>query len=87
MTKASVYRVSFKNPPLADDDRRDFFFSSLSAIYDMFTDEQIGCKVTRLWNLGVSQGNPYNGKLCKITKEPLTSKTQISPSKGRKQFR
>ena len=84
MTVTTIYRVAFNEPPLQYDDRRDFFFSSLSAIYDMFTDEQIGCKVTRLWNLGVSQGNPYNGKLCKITREPLTSKTQISPTNGSK---
>lgn len=84
MTVTAIYKVAFKEPPIQADDRREFFFSSLSAIYDTFTTEQVGCKVTRLWNLGVSQGNPYNGKLCKITKEPLTSKTQISPSKGSK---
>lgn len=84
MTKASVYRVSFKTPPLADDDRTDFFFSSLSAIYETFTDEQIGCKVSRLWNIKVSRGQPYVGRLCQITKEEITAKPQISPSKGRK---
>lgn len=80
MTVTTIYRVAFNEPPIQGDNRREFFFSSLSAIYETFTDEQVGCKVTRLWNLGVSQGNPYNGKLCRITKEPLTSKTQISPS-------
>ena len=84
MTVTTIYRVAFNELPIQGDDRREFFFSSLSAIYETFTDEQVGCKVTRLWNLGVSQGNPYDGKLCQITREPLTSKTQISPSKGSK---
>ena len=84
MTVTAIYKVAFKEPPIPDDDRKEFFFSSLSAIYDTFTPEQVGCKVTRLWNIGISQGNLYTGKLCQITREPLTSKTQISPSKGSK---
>lgn len=84
MTVTTIYRVAFNEPPIQGDDRREFFFSSLSAIYEMFTHKQVGCKVTRLWNMGVSQGNPYNGKLCQITRETLTSKTQINPSKGLK---
>lgn len=84
MTTTNIYRVAFKDPPMQGDSRTEFYFSSLSAIYDIFTEEQIGCKVTRLWNIGVSNGTPYNGRLCQITKEPVTSKTQISPYKGRK---
>lgn len=80
MTKSSIYRVVFNEPPLADDDRREFFFTSLSAIYDTFTPEQVGCKPSRLWNIKVSQGQPYNGRLCQITKEEVTAKTQMRRS-------
>ena len=44
----TIYRVQFKEPPLNDDERTEFFFTSLAAIYDVFTAEQIGCRVNRL---------------------------------------
>lgn len=84
MTKSSIYKVAFKAPPLSDDDRTEFFFTSLSAIFDTFTPDQVGCKVSRLWNIKVSKGQPYIGRLCQITKEEITAKPQISPCKGRK---
>lgn len=77
MKQEYIYRVEFKVPPLLGvDDRTDFYFHSLAAIYDTFTAEQIGCKVTRLWNIGVSHGNPYDGRRCRITKEPILRKTR-----------
>lgn len=77
-----IYRVAFKEPPLADDERKDFFFHSVAAIYEVFAPEQIGCKVTRLWNLGVSQGNAYHGRLCDVTKEPIMRKKRKSAPVG-----
>ena len=80
MSEEFSYRVKFKVPPLLGvDDRTDFYFHSLAAIYDTFTAEQIGCKVTRLWNIGVSHGNPYDGRRCRITKEPILRKTRNKP--------
>ena len=77
MKQEFIYRVEFKVPPLLGvDERTEFYFHSLAAIYDTFTAEQIGCKVTRLWNIGVSHGNPYEGKRCRITKEPILRKTR-----------
>ena len=70
------YRVKFKEPPMGDDERTEFYFSSLAAIYEQFTPEQVGCKVTRLWNIGVSDGTPYRGRKCSITRERIKSKTQ-----------
>ena len=84
MTKSSIYKVAFKAPPLCGDDRTEFFFSSLSAIFDTFTPEQVGCKVSRLWNIGITQGNPYSGRLCQITKEEIIAKTQKNPCESRK---
>ena len=78
MSKAEyIYRVEFKVLPLLGiDDRKEFYFHSLAAIYEVFTARLIGCKVTRLWNIGVSHGNPYEGRLCKITKEQILRKTR-----------
>lgn len=70
-----IYRVAFKEPP-EQSGERDFFFSSLAAIYERFTPEQIGCKVSRLWNLGVSDGNTYTGAKVTVTREPLYAKKQ-----------
>lgn len=74
-----VYRVAFNEPPLTDDSRTEFFFTSLSAIYDTFTPEQIGCKVSRLYNIGVSDGTPYQGRLCQITRESVSRKAREKP--------
>lgn len=74
-----IYRVAFKEPPIQGDSRTEFFFHSLSAIYGVFTAEQVGCKVSRLWNVGVSNGAVYDGRLCRITKEPISRKKRGKP--------
>lgn len=66
-----IYRVSFREPV---DDKTDHFFGSLSAIYETFSPEQIGCKVSRLWNLKITLESPYIGRKCTITKEPFIRK-------------
>ena len=77
MKQEFIYRVEFKEPPLFGvDERTEFYFHSLAAIYEVFTARQIGCKVTRLWNIGVSHGAPYEGRRCKITKEQILRKTR-----------
>ncbi|MEZ3441558.1 hypothetical protein [Alistipes sp.] len=68
-----IYRVSFREPVGG---KTDYFFGSLSAIFAAFTTAQIGCGVRRLWNIGITTENPYNGRKCSITKEPLTRKRQ-----------
>lgn len=69
-----IYRIEFKEAPLEGDTRREFFFHSLSAIYEVFTIEQVGCAVSRLWNVGVSHGNVYEGRKCRISREPISRK-------------
>jgi hypothetical protein len=70
-TQKHIYRVSFKEPV---NGKMDYFFGSLAAIYTEFSPEQIGCKVTRLWNVGVTTNNPYRGKKCTITAESFKRK-------------
>ena len=52
----TIYRVRFKEPPLSGDERTEFFFTSLAAIYEVFTAEQISCRVNRLYNIGLPVG-------------------------------
>ena len=69
-----IYKVAFDYPPLKDEERTEFFFTSLAAIYEIFTKEQVGCGVGHLYNLAISDGNIYCGKKATITRELLTSK-------------
>ncbi len=70
-----IYRVSFPEPVAG---KTDHFFGSLSAIFTTFTPAEIGCGVRRLWNIGITSENPYNGRKCTITKEPLTRKKKTT---------
>lgn len=74
-----IYRVLFRENPFEGESKKDFFFSSLSAIYEIFSPEQIGCKLSRLFNLKISSGVTYIGKKCLISKEPVHKKSQINP--------
>lgn len=81
-TTEHIYRVSFIDCPNEDSSRREFYFHSLAAIYDQFTPEQIGCKVTRLWNVGVTAGNTYHGRKCSVYREPIARKRHKRPDSG-----
>lgn len=84
MAAEFIYRVAFFERPAGSyTEQKDFYFGSLAAIYDVFTPEQVGCKVENLWNVGVSDGEPYANKLCRITREALIRKQQKSPSRKR----
>lgn len=69
-----IYHVSFKEP--RQDGRTEFYFTSLAAIYGQFTREDIGCRVERLWAVGVSDGNRYEGRRCTITREAVYRKNR-----------
>jgi len=75
-----IYSVTFKEAPLRDRNRKQFFFHSLAAIYDTFTAEQIGCQVTHLYNYGIMQGRPYVNRQVTISREPIYRKRRFSGS-------
>ena len=75
--KEYIYQVSFREQPLADDVRTDFYFYSLAAIYEVFTPEQVGCTVRTLWNAGIEVGKPYYNRLCSVKKEPISRKFYV----------
>jgi hypothetical protein len=72
-TEKYIYRVSFNEPV---NGKTDYFFGSLAAIYTEFSPQDIGCKVSRLWNLKITETTPYAGKKCAITKELFVRKSQ-----------
>lgn len=72
-----VYSVQFFAAPLPAKPRQKFFlFSSLAAIFEVFSVEQIGCCLGHLYNLKVPDGCAYAGKCCIIKREPVVSKHQ-----------
>lgn len=72
-----VYSVVFFGAPIPGKPRQKFFlFSSLAAIYEVFSVEQIGCTLGHLYNLKVPDGSAFAGKRCIIKREPVVSKRQ-----------
>ena len=72
-TKSNVIKVLF---PVAVDGKREYFFGSLAAIYDMFTPYQIGCNLATLWKAGVEPGKPKKTKKCIVSKYEVHRKEQ-----------
>ena len=70
-SKSYIYRVEFKEPI---NNKTDFYFGSLAAIFVDFTPAEIGCGVERLWNIKITSKSPYTGRKCTITKEQLKRK-------------
>lgn len=71
----TVYHVHFFDEAMS---KRDYYFGSISAIYEVFTIQQIGIQASSLYNLKLDEvGNPVyeNGK-CRIRKDVLLSKRQ-----------
>lgn len=66
-----IYRVSFQEPVGS---QYDFYFGSLAAIYEVFTADDIGCQVSRLWAVKITPGHPYENAKCIISQEFLVRK-------------
>lgn len=85
MTVETIIKVEFRDPPLREQPyKTDFFFGSLAAIYEVFTAEQVGCKVECLWNSSITEQHPYRNKKCVVSRVQLTRKAQKRGSRGRK---
>lgn len=73
-----IYSVLFYGAPLpiAAPHQKFFLFTSLSAIYEVFTRKQLGVSLKHLYNVHVSDGTAYTGKRCIIRRERVYSKKQ-----------
>ncbi len=72
-----AYSVLFFGSPLPEMPRQKFFlFSSLAAIFEVFSPEQIGCGLGHLYNLKVPDGSAFAGRRCIIKREKVFSKRQ-----------
>lgn len=85
MATETIIKVKFREPPFPNKPTKtEFFFGSLAAIYEVFTPEQIGCKVEHLWNFGVMFDRPYMNKQCVVSREQFVRKAQKTTSRMRK---
>jgi len=53
-----------------------YAFSSLTAIYDVFTPYEVGLTLGSLWNKKIKVNHPYHGKRCSIVQLKVKSKKQ-----------
>ena len=71
----TVYHVHFFDEEMQ---KQDFYFGSISAIYEVFTIKQIGIQASSLYNFKLDENtNPvYQNNKCRIRKDIVISKSQ-----------
>lgn len=62
-TGQTIYRVRYDN--------RDYYFGSITAIYDVFTPERLHVRRERLWAYGITEEHPYKNIVCEIHRGTL----------------
>ena len=58
MQSNTIYHVEFGG--------EHFYFGSITAIFDVFTPNQLGINKTSLWNYKVTESTPYRNNKCTI---------------------
>ena len=76
ITKETIIRVQFLNPVAEYGGQTDFYFGSLAAIYELFTPEQVGCKLETLWSAKIDPLHPKATPRCVVSKQVLYRKKQ-----------
>lgn len=71
-TEENIIKVQFGFPVNGSNEH---YFGSLAAIYEVFTPEQIGCKLEALWSSNIGYDKPKLTRTCLITKHVLHRKT------------
>ena len=71
----TVYHVHFFDNEMS---KQDYYFGSISAIYEVFTIKQIGIQASSLYNFKLDENvNPvYQNHKCSIRKDVVISKSQ-----------
>lgn len=76
ITIETIVRVQFLNPVAEHGGQTDFYFGSLAAIYELFTPEQVGCKLETLWSAKIDTLHPKTTPRCVVSKHVLYRKKQ-----------
>lgn len=73
LSVASVIRVQFFQPK---DGCSEFYFGSFAAIFELFSPEDIGCRLESLWAANIDEEHPKATRLCVVSKHKLYRKSQ-----------
>lgn len=76
ITTESIIRVQFLTPRADYGGRTDFYFGSLAAIFEVFSEQDIGCKVNTLWAAKIDVNSPKVTPQCVVSKQVLYRKKQ-----------
>ena len=76
ITTETIIRVQFLTPRADFGGLTDFFFGSLAAIYEIFSDDDIGCKLNTLWAAKIDLAHPKVTPQCVVSKQVLYRKKQ-----------
>jgi hypothetical protein len=74
LTTRTVIRVRFMHPVIEKGGRTDFFFGSMAAIYDVFTPEEIGCRLGTLYAANITPDRFKTTANCVISKHRMYTK-------------
>ena len=71
----TVYHVHFFDTEMQ---KQDYYFGSITAIYEIFTIKQIGIQASSLYNFKLDENNNplYQNTRCSIRKDIVISKAQ-----------
>lgn len=70
-----LYHVELLEHSTLGVNKKHHYFGSISAIFETFTDEQLGIKLTSLWSNHDFDNEPYENKVCIIRKGDIKRKT------------
>ena len=76
ITTDSIVRVQFLSPVAKYGGQTDFYFGSLAAIYEIFSEEDIGCKLETLWSAKIDTLHPKATPKCVVSKQIVYRKKQ-----------
>lgn len=76
----TVYHVHFLGYPKESTFQTDYYFGSISAIFEHFTVDEIGIQASSLYNFKFDEEtNPiYENKKCRIRKSALLTKSKTN---------
>ena len=70
-----IYVVRFHEPPEGRSERV-FYFHSVSAIFSVFSPEEVGCSLSTLHRSKVRRGGRYAGCRCVVERAPVLRKNR-----------
>ncbi|AZB23617.1 hypothetical protein EG339_02755 [Chryseobacterium bernardetii] len=69
-----IYHVKFNDPI---NGKSDYYFGTISAIYELFTPQQVGYSQQYIYKHAMKLGDELRTKYCVIKKVELLSKTKL----------